>query len=386
MVSAASSRWTARAILKPDAPVDYLMVLRGAAALGVALGHLFGLGSLSLGAVVSKGQYNFVFHAEPFETWRTVLEILTPLIGLNFVILFFVQSGYLMGKVFFDGRYDAARGRWRFYRARFLRLAPALYVNLFFCALFFRYADTDPTKLLGDVFFVNNVTGVGINPVTWSLSHEMQYYLVAPFVFLAFRSRSTTTNIAFLALLVVVYALCQWVPGLPYVYCFLVGFGVNLVPKPTLTPLTKKIGLVVGLLVVHLGFNVLHFHHRVAEAVLVATLASAVLVYVCEAKAPAERGGRWLRFGMWTGYLTYGFYLWHYVVIRTLAEYLEPWARAIAGIDWLRTAMFHALEVAIALPLSYAIAWLSFVLIESRFRPQLYAIDSGSFRKALPAA
>ena len=37
-------------------------------------------------------------------------EILTPLLGTNFVILFFVQSGYLMGKVFADGRYDATAG------------------------------------------------------------------------------------------------------------------------------------------------------------------------------------------------------------------------------------------------------------------------------------
>ena len=87
-----------------DVPVDYLMALRGMAVIGVALGHLAGLGRLSIGAVVTKGPWNFVEHDAPFEMWRTLTEIATPLIGRNFVILFFVQSGYLIGIVFFDER------------------------------------------------------------------------------------------------------------------------------------------------------------------------------------------------------------------------------------------------------------------------------------------
>jgi peptidoglycan/LPS O-acetylase OafA/YrhL len=89
---------------------------------------------------------------------------------------------------------------------------------------------------------------------------------------------------------------------------------------------------------------------------------------------PAERQtSALLRWAMLTGYLTYGFYLWHYVIIMTIATPLTSWASALTSIPWLATTIFHALELALALPLSYCFAWLSFVIIESRFRPGLYA-------------
>jgi peptidoglycan/LPS O-acetylase OafA/YrhL len=358
--------------LKKSAPIDYLMVLRGAAAIGVALGHLAGIGALSIGAVVTKSRFSYVPHAEPFETWRTMVEILTPLVGLNFVILFFVQSGYLMGKVFFEGRYDAVSGKRHFYWARYLRLAPALYVNLVICALFFPGANNNPTMMLGDFLFINNFTGRGINLVTWSLSHEMQYYLIAPFVFLAFRKVSAVRVTGLVALIVAAFLIGQHIDQFGYIFCFLAGFGVNLLPKPAVSPRTKKIGLAIGLLTVHLGFNLLYFYHQNTAAIVLTTLAAAALVYVCEMRSQAEHGSVGFRFGMMTGYLTYGFYLWHYVIIRTLGPYFDSWARAVTSIHWAQTAIYHGLELAIAIPIAYVFAWFSFVFIESTFRPRLY--------------
>src|SRR5258708_30411222 len=71
-----------------DAEPDYLMVVRGAAVVGVALGHIFTIGGGSLGAFVSKGPYGFRFHTEHYEWWRSLLQIATPIVGLNFVVLF----------------------------------------------------------------------------------------------------------------------------------------------------------------------------------------------------------------------------------------------------------------------------------------------------------
>lgn len=47
-----------------DEAVDYLLILRGCAALGVFLGHMAGIGPLSIGAIVSKGEATlaYAFH------------------------------------------------------------------------------------------------------------------------------------------------------------------------------------------------------------------------------------------------------------------------------------------------------------------------------------
>jgi peptidoglycan/LPS O-acetylase OafA/YrhL len=351
------------------APIDYLMVLRGAAVIGVFLGHVAGIGSLSIGAVVSKGPWGYLPVHEPHETWRTVVEILTPLLGGNFVVLFFVQSGYLMGKVFIDGRYDARSDKAAFYWARYLRLAPALYVNLLICALFFKDADNALLMMIGDVLFINNFTGRGINLVTWSLSHEMQYYLVAPFVFLVCRHRPV--------LLLLLIALTFWLGRMyaPFgaVFAFLLGFGVNLLPRPGASSTEKQIGLVIGLLILHLGFNVLLLHRHEASAYLLAAVTSTALVWLCERPSPEERQAPFLRAMMTMGYLTYGFYLWHYPILRTIAGPLGQWVDGLTSTPWLATPLFHALELIIVLPLSLAAAYGSFVLIEARFRPSLYS-------------
>ena len=71
-----------------------------------------------------------------------------------------------------------------------------LYVNLAICIGLYRFADLDPLMMIGDVLFINNFTGRGINLVTWSLSHEMQYYLAAPFIYLMFRKLTGGKRIA----------------------------------------------------------------------------------------------------------------------------------------------------------------------------------------------
>ena len=309
-----------------DVGADYLLILRGCAAFGVFLGHMATIGSLSIGAIVSKGEKGFAYvaHEQSYENWRTILEIVTPIQGRNFVFLFFVQSGYLMGKLFKEGRYNAQTGKAEFYWARYLRLAPALYVNLIICALFYILADPSPLKLVGDFLFINNFTLLTVNAVTWSLSHEFQYYLLAPFVFLIFRAR-----VGWLAIVILgAFAIGQQYSPVAYVYILLIGFAVSLLPRSPTTQGAKNAGLLLGLLAFHLGFNVLYFYHYRISADLWATLISALLVWQCE-RPSAVRSSPILRVGMVLGYLTYGFYLWHYVLLMKFFVPLTRWARAI---------------------------------------------------------
>ncbi len=362
-----------------DAPVDYLMALRGSAVIGVLLGHLFGIGTISIGAIATKGKWNYTPHSEPFETWRSVLEIVTPLLGTNFVILFFVQSGYLMGKVFFDGRYDANTGKRDFYWARYLRLAPLLYVNLVICLCFYRYADLDPGMALGDILFINNFTGRGLNLVTWSLSHEMQYYLAAPFIFLLFRRLTGwKTVVGAVAVLAAAFGIGSLVPQFGFAYAFVAGFTVNLLPTKPATLATKRLGLVAGLLVLHFGYNILSFAQQPDLAVPLAVIVSGWLVHLCERPSiEKEHAPLILRLSVFTGYLTYGIYLWHYPIIMTRAGDFADLAQGVAASlhleQWQTMMLFHSMELLFVLVVSYGLAYATFFLIEARFRPSLYS-------------
>ncbi|MEI8148395.1 MAG: acyltransferase [Actinomycetes bacterium] len=360
---------------------DYLMALRGVAVLGVALGHVMGNGRLSLGALVSNGAYGYEFHAQRFEWWRSVIEIFTPLIGENFVLLFFVQSGYLMGKVFFEGRYDAVTQKRAFFSARFLRLAPLLYFNLIVCLLLFPYSSHDPIKIVGDFLFITNFTGRSINLVTWSLSHEMQYYVICPFVFLLFRSRTLTAFGGAIALTVAAYLIPRlftiFVP-FQYVYTFLAGFSANLflATYPVrLTHTRKRDGMIVGLLIIHFGYNCLFLFGHTVVANLVAVVSSVAMVVICEAQSENRpRDSRLFRFAIFMGFLTYGFYLWHYPLLQLSVPVLEHIAQGTFGpTGWLTMALFHALGIFVVGVGSLVISFLTYVFIEMMFRPSLYA-------------
>ena len=361
------------------------MALRGAAIMGVALGHFLGNGKWSLGVLASKGATSYAYHTERFEWWRSLVEIVTPLIGENFVLLFFVQSGYLMGKVFAEKRYDVSTQKKQFFLARFLRLAPLLYFNLLVCLWLFPYSTHTMAATVGDFLFITNFTGRSINLVTWSLSHEMQYYLLAPFAFLAFRSARLPALLAVLASIVVAHELPRYLPFLDpfrYLYVFLAGFAVNLFLANfplTLSHAQKQWGLVGGILALHMGFNALFLFGHAAAANVLTVAVSVVLVAVCEAQSLPERGTNsgLLRFAILMGYLTYGFYLWHYPLMQLYFPTLEAWTTAISAALTLPLGLsillYHGLGLALVGLPTLAITLVTFVFIETKFRPNLYS-------------
>ena len=212
--------------------IDNLLAVRGLSSLGVLLSHCLNFPNM----------YTLKTHLESGAMYGSrlgeLLQMLWCSTGSNFVYFFFVHSGYLMGKVFFMGSYQVtSEGIKRFYRGRFLRIAPLLYFNLVFCLAMYANSDPNPLKLLGDVFFVNNLTGRNINPVTWSLSWEMQYYLMSPFVFLLFyRSRAVFMLfiLSLFGLLFIVYDPGNFLAStVKFLFMFLIGFSVNPLLKST---------------------------------------------------------------------------------------------------------------------------------------------------------
>jgi peptidoglycan/LPS O-acetylase OafA/YrhL len=354
------------------------MSLRGVAVAGVFFGHLFGIGSISIGTIVSNGTFAYQFHNERFETWKSLLEIATPLYGKNFVILFFVLSGFLMAKVMESRRYAGAEGTLHFYRARFLRLAPALYFNLLICWALFAQADLSIKKTLGDIFFVNNFTDRGLNLVTWSLSHEMQFYLICPLVFLV--AKRWYGMIAVLAL--AAYSFLGPFPYFAYLYTFFAGFFLyRIPPMPSVESMVVKyrwLLVLFGLCALHFLFDFEYFNHQYRSGDVIAAISSAFLIYVCSIEKTEPRRSSWVtRSTSFLGHITYGFYLWHYVIIRTRAGDFEQLAKSIAArfhlSFWQTVVIFHVGEIIALGAISIALGYLSYVLIETRFRPDLYS-------------
>lgn len=106
-------------------------------------------------------------------------------------------SSYLLGMNFLSGKYVLVedgrfsfRGLWRFYRSRFLRIAPLYY---FYCFMFELLSGSQyllnggwiTVKILAFTFNGNGgISGIGH---LWYLSTAMQFYLLTPFVFLLVR-------------------------------------------------------------------------------------------------------------------------------------------------------------------------------------------------------
>ncbi len=383
---------------EPPVYIDSLLAIRGLCALGVALVHLTGASELSFRWYLENA---WEFGA----TSQAVFASLLPTTGKNFVLFFFVHSGYLMGKVFFMERYGLDReGLFRFYRGRFLRIAPLLYVNLIACLLFLPSATPTLLEALGDFLFINNFTGRGINGVTWSLSWEMQYYLIAPFVFAIFAVSSKK------ALLQVVVLACVFeiasvigmrkIPPTEFFYYFLLGFAVNLALRNFKarkfrgsTALAVLGGFFVGNAVYYVLFNA--GFERVAANPLIG-LAAAFTIYLIElprrdesAPQPYEAYGmlRLLsaRFWTWMGILSYGIYLWHLPIallgkswtVETALAVIEGLGGVEAG--WQRTLIFHSLQLPMILGLTLLLSLITFLMVEIRFRPHLYRWDTSRY-------
>lgn len=379
--------------------------MRGLCALGVAVVHLLGASALSFRAYLDNGW-------EFGSTSHTMFAALTPTTGKNFVLFFFVHSGYLMGKVFFTHRYRPDRhGIARFFRGRFLRIAPLLYLNLIVCLLILPSANPTIGEALGDFLFLNNFTGRDINGVTWSLSWEMQYYLIAPLIFLIFAMPSKNVLLRVLALACVLEIASvlgmRDIPPTEFFFYFLLGFAVNLVLRyfdarkfPGSTAFAVVVGFFVANAIYYVLFNA--GLERVAANPFIG-IAAAVTIYLIElpradeaVPQPYEAYGTLrllsLRFWTWMGILSYGIYLWHLPIAALGTPFTAQTAMMlidhVGGVEagWQRMLIFHGVQLPMIVGATLLVSLFTFFTVETRFRPHLYKWDSSRYVGSAVAA
>jgi peptidoglycan/LPS O-acetylase OafA/YrhL len=151
---------------------DFMLRLRGVACLIVVWWHLLPPRNLLW---INGVDLTFLFHPNVFAA----------------VWIFFLISGYGIGKGFFSGRYEISlKGMLHFYRNRIIRIVPLYYLVVFLCAFVLF-----PGRIGGDMdefvklltFTVNNPLYMLFNSPLAIVSTEMQFYLIAPALFVVLR-------------------------------------------------------------------------------------------------------------------------------------------------------------------------------------------------------
>ncbi len=278
------------------------------------------------------------------------------------VDLFFVLSGFLMARQF-----DFARARpVDFLARRALRILPA-YILALVLAAGARWAVDGTVFSLHDwlfnLAFLHGFLDLGltaINPVTWSMSYEVAFYLAIPLLAVGF----TATRRDWLAHLVIAAALVMlvlWI-GTPlarlhgYGLLFLVGIAVARVPLEALARRSLWITAAVTWLTFVACSKFALLLNRDLTYYPLSMLGSGGLLVLAIAygQGHPQAPGRILQ---WIGDRSYSLFLLHSIVVyllgATLGPSLKPLGPIAASLTFVPVALTLSL---IASDLSYRIA------------------------------
>ncbi len=184
-----------------------------------------------------------VFNPEIGSSWNFLLQGCAHA-GM---VIFFCLSGYLMGKAFYSSRYAPNRaGLKSFYVNRAIRVVPLCYFASFVVTLFvipdlLKYETLK--QLWRPLLFMYYGNQPGPIGALWAVSVEMQYYVIAPFIFMLLSplltSRQRTYTFIIMVLLsgfILKYSIYEigtdwythsYTPLLTNLDFFLVGYAVN---------------------------------------------------------------------------------------------------------------------------------------------------------------
>ena len=353
--------------MNPGERLAALEGLRGYAAFLVFLVHAFGLLLARVYGVDADGTW--VMGDTSFARLVAVF-LFRSHYGVD---LFFVLSGLLMA--------DLALRRWpgtgRFLARRLVRIYPAYAVAAIIAALVtvaWFGGTLTPGTVAGNVFLLQGFFALGIpalNPVSWSLSYEMAFYLLVPLLALAWRacggrappSARFALAIALIAIIVCA-ALVPVAKGIYFAYfaLFIPGIASGLLDDAARERAARAVPLslvafawIAFTLAVKLGFlSNLQPAYYCASGIA----GGLVVLKACDASGPLARGlsapvPRWL------GKYSYSFFLIHYVVMHAWGEALARFIPA-AG-----SAAYAVLFLVGALGLSLVAARLLYAVAES---------------------
>jgi peptidoglycan/LPS O-acetylase OafA/YrhL len=223
------SRVEARQVSLPER-MQFLTILRGVAALGVVLGHIVGM-------VPPDHKVGNFFQVPNYE------KLVWPfLFGREMVWLFLFISGFSLYYSELKRRDAAINQSIGIYiKRRFIRILPTYYFGIFLgmlTVLVFSRQIVNPSPslntfrpisfggLLSHLFFVQNFKFGWINqinPPLWSISIEIQLYLLLPVLLLRVRFYTIFTRGILLFCVIKLFSLFLPIPFFQYSEWFIVG-------------------------------------------------------------------------------------------------------------------------------------------------------------------
>jgi peptidoglycan/LPS O-acetylase OafA/YrhL len=301
--------------------------------------------------------------------------------GFLGVDLFFVLSGFLItGLLLAEFEKSKSISLRNFYMRRVLRLGPALLLYLVACVWV-----TYQTQMLGMfrqikliaialIYSTNWRMAFGWDPfldptaIIWSLSIEEQFYLVWPLVMfgclaMRVRRRFLIAGLGVVVLTIMFYRFLLFSEGasLTRLYygtdtradALLSGCLVALLPITDLAGRTKRLLKVAGVLSAG-GLSYLIATATFTDSFLyrggftgIALLAGIVILVA--ASAPPKILSLVLQWPLlrWFGKISYGLYLWHWLVVRSTSFYYlgywEPWTKLALAVG-IASASFYLVE------------------------------------------
>lgn len=251
--------------------------------------------------------------------------------------IFFTLSGFLMGKAFLVGTYQySADGIIQFYKNRFFRIFPLMAFVLFFEILLqyptvFRNEPMSLWRILTFTFNGQNINAPGLGAM-WSLSTEMQYYLICPFLFSLFSRRiliNKNSGILMLVLTILLagiiksainnylfndnYSYIMLVSLLGNLPFFLTGLLANFITINLPEVFAKiYINFFTQILCFFFFYYFLIFHRNTNLTSLITFFSIVFIESISRHRAIIEVRSFSI-FGLFQtlGVLSYGFYLWH---------------------------------------------------------------------------
>ena len=326
----------------------------------------------------------FVFHVN--QAWLPG--------GFLGVDIFFVISGYLMTNIILDEIQNKRFNFYQFFLKRIKRIVPAYVFFLSIVSLagivIFSYEDTFATlkgTLLYTSLFISNIlfalednyfgARLNENPFlhTWSLAIEMQFYLFLPILLYVFRKHATKTLVFFIILGTLyssyyIYFLAS--KNLMYFSLiarfpeFLVGGVFSQIFKQSIDFNRTKNNVIASIsLIVLLAccFFITSNSNFPGILALLPCIGTAVLLSV---KNNFISDFFSKKIPVYIGELSYSLYLWHFPILAFLRYRNDS--------NELTTP-----QIFIACVLTFVLAWISYQLIESKFRK----INNSMFYKAL---
>jgi exopolysaccharide production protein ExoZ len=313
--------------MRPGERLAALEGLRGYAAFLVFLVHAFGVLSMRIYGLDPDGHD---IASDPNLARAAIVFLYRSHYGVD---LFFVLSGLLMA--------DLALRRWPgtgpFLERRWLRIYPAYAVSSIIVAAALALLSGrqfSAREAWANVFVLQGFFPLGIaavNPVSWSLTFEVAFYLVVPLLAARWAGSGTGERPAVLATAFVAIVAAAWLAPIPngtslaYFALFIPGIALGQMGEADRERLAARMPLAL-VVIAWIGFTIAYKFGALAYLGPAASACFAIATGLLVLKACDSRGSfadalsgpvpRWL------GKYSYSFFLIHYIVVHLWGEAL----------------------------------------------------------------